>query len=671
MRCRGNIWRCILVSGVGLAVAAQPTTAQTIPLSNLDTLHGPASTRFWIRLSPVSAIRVHKAGPRAGATGGEDPQQLPLSRELQAQCTKWGVTAIRPAYPFPFQNPGLAAELGLDRLYIMDVPAGTNTPDVVQALRVQGGEVEQAGTDVIGELAGFIPNDPDFASQYGLNNTGQPICNPSCVAGTPDADIDAPQAWDLQTGEAGGATIAFLDSGIFPHEEFAGRILPGINIFDPTSPIGTLDTIGHGTHVAGVAAARGNNGIGVAGVHWGANILPVRVTNAAGGTSGLHVANGLIWAADHGADVINMSLQFYAFTDSPENLDMLEDAAAYAHGQGAVLVAASGNGPQKACSVSGTFCVTSAQCPAGESCVNIVAYPARYDTVIAVGGTNSRDQRMFTSNSGPELELTAPGESIWGLGIFGANTYQSGTSLSAPFVSGAAALLKSHDPALTHDEIRAILAATADDLGPAGWDPEFGHGRINLYTALLSVTDGDGDGISDQDDNCPSVANVGQFDTDGDGAGDACDDCPTDPNKIEAGVCGCHVPDTDTDADGAADCLDGCPTDSAKTSPGQCGCHSLETDADGDGAPDCVDACPNDPAKVSFGVCGCGQSDTDDSDGDGILDCVDSCPGVDDSVFAPGCIGAIPTVSEWGLITLALLLLTAAKLRFGSAAVSM
>lgn len=632
----------------------------------LDAVHSPVSTRFWIRLSPASAVRMSKSGQRPGAAGSANPQQLPLSRELQAQCAKWGVQNIRPAYPFPFRNAALAVQLGLDRVYILDVPQGTNTPDVVQELRQEGGEVEQAGTDIIGELAGSIPNDPEFGMQYGMNNSGQAICNPACVMGTPDADIDAEEAWMLHSGAAGGVTIAFLDSGIFPHEEFAGRILAGINVNEPDNPIGTLDTIGHGTHVAGIATARGDNGMGMAGVHWGANLLPVKVTNAGGFTSGLHVGNGLIWAADQGAEVINMSVQFYTFTDSADNLAYLEDAAAYAHAQGAVLVAAAGNGPRSACTINGNLCVTNAQCVAGEQCVNVVAYPAKYDTVIAVGGTNSRDEHHFLSNSGPELEISAPSDSVWSLGIFGANLYQSGTSMSTAFVSGAAALLKSYVPGLTNDEIRSILVATVDDLGPPGRDPQFGFGRLNLQAALLSVTDNDGDGVADLDDNCVSVANADQVDTDGDGAGDVCDDCPVDPLKIYPGVCGCGQADLDSDGDGAANCVDGCPTDNVKTMPEQCGCHAPEIDSDGDGVADCVDGCPNDALKISPGVCGCGQGEVGDSDADGILDCVDFCPGVDDAVFGPGCDGAIPTVSQWGLVTLALMLLTGAKLRFGA-----
>ena len=138
------------------------------------------------------------------------------------------------------------------------------------------------------------------------------------------------------------------------------------------------------------------------------------------------------------------------------------------------------------------------------------------------------------------------------------------------------------------------------------------------------------------------IVNASDDDCDGNGIADACE--------------------TDTDGDGTIDACDACPDDPDKIDPGVCGCNQPDTDGDGDGTPDCVDGCPNDPGKIAPGVCGCGVSDAGDNDGDGVPDCVDQCPGVDDAVFAPECVGAIPTVSEWGLVVVALLLLIGAKL---------
>ncbi len=187
--------------------------------------------------------------------------------------------------------------------------------------------------------------------------------------------------------------------------------------------------------------------------------------------------------------------------------------------------------------------------------------------------------------------------------------------------------------------------------------------------------DADGDGTDETcGDECPQDPNKlapGQCgcgtpdtDTDGDGTADCNDGCPNDPGKIDPGICGCGTPDDDIDGDGTADCEDGCPNDPNKINPGQCGCGAPDDDSDGDGTADCNDGCPNDPNKIAPGNCGCGVAETGDSDGDGIDDCNDLCPGVDDAVFAPGCVGAIPTVSEWGLVVLGLMLLVAGKLAF-------
>ena len=163
-------------------------------------------------------------------------------------------------------------------------------------------------------------------------------------------------------------------------------------------------------------------------------------------------------------------------------------------------------------------------------------------------------------------------------------------------------------------------------------DPCGDEGGTFLGADSVCTGSADGDAINDACDNCPLVANDDQADADGDGVGDACDACSDDPAKTFAGQCGCGAPDTDSDGDMVADCVDGCPDDGNKDSPG---------------------------------ACGCGVAETGDSDADGVFDCVDLCPGVDDSGFAPGCAGAIPTMSQWGITCLALLLLVAGKIYFG------
>lgn len=189
-----------------------------------------------------------------------------------------------------------------------------------------------------------------------------------------------------------------------------------------------------------------------------------------------------------------------------------------------------------------------------------------------------------------------------------------------------------------------------------------GMGGCSITTEDACQTAG---GIYLGDRTLSNPASCDDPDGDFDGVRDECDGCPQDPNKTSPGQCGCGNFDTDSDMDGTADCNDGCPLDAGKTDPGICGCGNPDTDSDGDGTPDCQDNCPDDPNKVDPGVCGCGVAETGDSDGDGVSDCVDQCPGVDDAVFAPGCQGAIPTVSEWGMVVLALLLLAGAKVYFG------
>jgi thermitase len=293
-------------------------------------------------------------------------------------------------------------------------------------------EVRYAEPNYVASIADTIPSDPNWNLQYGLVN------------------IRAPQGWDYSTGSA-AVTIAILDSGVdLGHADLASKIVPGYDFVNGDAI--PQDDNGHGTHVAGIAAATGNNNIGVTGVSWGARIMPVKVLNAAGGGLFANVAAGIIWAADNGAQVINLSLG----GSSPSTV--LQDAVNYAYGKGVVLVAAAGN--------TGS---------------NFVLYPAHYPNVIAVGAVDSANNYAGFSNFGPELDLVAPGTSIYST-VIGGYGYKSGTSMSAPYVSGLAAILcgiNSSPASVTFE-----MESTALDLGAAGFDDSYGFGLIQLDSAL-------------------------------------------------------------------------------------------------------------------------------------------------------------------------------------------
>ncbi len=281
-----------------------------------------------------------------------------------------------------------------------------------------------------------VPNDPLYGSQWHLRQ------------------IEAPAAWDLVLSSA-GVVIAILDSGVdATHPDLAGQLVPGFNTYDGDT--NTDDVYGHGTRVAGAAAARGNNGVGVASVAWDSPIMPIRVTDPEGYAYTSTLVDGLIWAADNGASVMNMS--FGSVVGSPA----IRAAAQYAMEQGALVVAASGN------------------C----GCLDPTA-----DTpyLVSVGATDLSDALASFSSRGDYVDLSAPGVSIYTTRSGGSYGFGSGTSFSSPLVAGVAALMFSVNPNLTPFEVRDLLESTADDLGAAGYDTSFGHGRLNAHRALLAV----------------------------------------------------------------------------------------------------------------------------------------------------------------------------------------
>lgn len=298
------------------------------------------------------------------------------------------------------------------------------------------------------------PNDPHFNQQWALKNIGQ-------NNGIPGADISAPEAWDISLG--GNTVLAIIDTGLdTSHEEFSNKLLLGIDLFfDDSDP---SDDNGHGSLVAGIAAGKINNALGIAGVCQDCRIMPIKAFDNSGYSSWAIIAESITYAVDHGAQVINLSL------GGSECSAVIETAINYANKAGVSVVAATGN-------------QGSLEPPSPISC------PANLAETLAVGASNNQDQRWFNSTYGPEIDLVAPGEDI--LSTFFDQGYVafSGVSAAVPLVTGAIGVIQSFCQAeyhklLTPDQVRTLLKETADDLGSPGWDEEHGAGRLNLAAAL-------------------------------------------------------------------------------------------------------------------------------------------------------------------------------------------
>jgi subtilisin family serine protease len=325
-------------------------------------------------------------------------------------------------------------------VYLLTV-AESDAAAALTALRSDS-TVEYAEPDRVAEPA-FVPNDPyvSTGSEWHL------------------AKIQAPAAWDITRG-ATNVLIAVLDSGInAAHPDFAGRIVPGFNFVSGTTSID--DDFGHGTAVAGTVVATGNNNVGVAGVAFGCSILPVKVVNGSGFAYYSAIADGIHYAVDHGAHVINISIA----GDSPSIT--LQEAVDYAWSNNVVVVAAAGN-----------------------SANSDPQYPAACDHVVAVAATEPDDSLAPFSSYGPFVSLSAPGDNIWTTQRELSHPYGScrGTSFASPIVAAVAALVASANPALSNDQIVSVILSAADNLGPSGFDSRFGYGRVNALQSVLIAT---------------------------------------------------------------------------------------------------------------------------------------------------------------------------------------
>ena len=475
---------------------------------------------------------------------------------------------------------------------------------------------------------GTDPPPPDgtgadfFPEQWGLNNSGQLLIDPTIglptLTGTTDADIDAPEGWDISTGDA-SVKIGILDSGIdCAAVDLVGKCVEQISFVTDYSS--TLDDIvAHGSHVAGIAAANTDNAKGTAGVGWQASLGSLKACYeyqldllppfgffiTVGVCPVSASAAAITHAADNGYHVINMSYGSDVIDASGEPIGPsappnAESAAiAYAWSQGVVIVAAAGNDSN-----------------------TTQLYPAAYNEVIAVAASDRFDNlASFSSFGNTWVSMIAPGENIistepdiscvlfvpgYTPGVDDCLTWKSGTSMASPHVAGAAALLWAQlYPGQTpsgcvasngmpcNSVVRSFLENGADNSGALGqnflaWSQ---NGRLNLFNML---SDGDGDTVTSPADNCPDIANPDQTNTDGDSQGNACDsdddnDDLSDSLEISIGT---NPLLTDSDGDTLSDFDEvNYDDDPGSYIPGQ-DLNPLQADSDSDGLRDDTDPIP-------------------------------------------------------------------------------
>ena len=391
------------------------------------------------------------------------------SREtFEALSRKLGARTISPVFS-PATPAGQHPRLR--RSYLVRFPIGWEL-EPLQRRYAKHSTVEAVEMNRLNRpCAEIVPNDPNYGEQWNL------------------ALMNMPQAWGIEQGTP-EVTVAVVDGGVdMQHPEFRSQLwqnvgeIPGNGIDDdangyvddingwdfsdaptlPGSGDSTVrdnepeDEIGHGTPVSGIVSAAANNGIGIAGIAWRCRLMPLRADFKYGGGGYLQnddVAAAIVYAADNGARVINMSW------GDTVNAFIIEDAIAYADARGCILIAAAGN----------------------DGAVGSL-YPAGLETVISVAALVEEKQLSSISNFGATINIAAPGEEILSTDLNGGFQYFSGTSMAAPHVAGVAALVVSAHPNYTNTEVRDVLIATAGQLFVS---PLVGAGSLDAYAALTA-----------------------------------------------------------------------------------------------------------------------------------------------------------------------------------------
>lgn len=333
------------------------------------------------------------------------------------------------------------------RSYVVRTPKGRDPRKLAEKLRREPGVAYAEPNYRVS--ATWVPNDIYYPRQWGLPMVG------------------APAAWDITRGS--GVVVAVIDTGAdFLHPDLAGRLDSARDKDFVNGDSSAQDDNGHGTHVSGIIAATTGNGLGVAGMAPQSTVLPLKVLDASGDGSTIDVGDAIRYAVDNGAGVLNLSLEASGYSS------YLAEALAHASRNDVVVAASSGNGgaPQ-------------------------VGFPARWYGVIGVGAVGPSKARASYSSYGDGLDLVAPGgtagiaeDNIYST-YRGGYAYLAGTSMSAPHVAGAAALVRAYHPAWPAGYVSYALTSTSEDLGAADWDPQYGWGLIAADSALLASVPGD------------------------------------------------------------------------------------------------------------------------------------------------------------------------------------
>ena len=403
----------------------------------LDASSSLAKGRYVVSISPAGVV-----DPGVGDDGIFRVGSRPVDDAFGALQAR----ALAPAFSNLRPDVSRVTALGLDRVFVFESDAA---PDEVLDSLYEVDEVEWVEQDRVEKIH---VDDPYYGYQWHMHQ------------------LDVTSVWGTTDGSS--VVVAVIDTGVSANEDGYASVLPGIDLVDNDGD--PADEYGHGTHVAGTIAQATNNALGVVGVAPGAAILPVRVLDANGSGYASLTAEGIRWAADNGAQVINMSLGGDGYSS------VQEAACDYAYAAGVVVVASSGNGYY----------------------TNFVSYPAANEAVIAVGATDFNRDIAPYSNQGAAIELSAPGGDTdsdhngdgypdgvlqeafltpynLGWGYY----FLQGTSMAAPHVSGVAALLVANGTESPED-VREALTATAQDLGDAGRDTVYGYGFIDPAAAL-------------------------------------------------------------------------------------------------------------------------------------------------------------------------------------------